>query len=375
MMMAAGEVRLFLALIVLAGLWTALQLYYTPGQESTTELTPAALKQKSVVNTRLRDRPLVFYNRVPKCGSNSMKILLRAIAKNNYFAFHEDRVYVVETFEDDELQIYADLVYRLPTPSIYEKQIYYVDFQRFGFQQPLYINLVRDPLERRVSWYYYIRFGREGQRAIPRNFSQQRMAQTFDECVFNNDWECDAEGKEGFLLTKFFCGHDQICRQPSQMAVERAKENIRRHYAVVGVLEEFSSFLKVLEVVMPQFFRGAHDTWQDLNQRMQPSQMAVEKAKENIRRHYAVVGVLEEFSSFLKVLEVVMPQFFRGAQDTWQDLNQQTNLLGDQRTINRSPPSPRIRKIMRERLKLDYQVYYFIRERFHMQKVQLGIKD
>ncbi|XP_066286643.1 uronyl 2-sulfotransferase-like [Branchiostoma lanceolatum] len=319
MMEAAGEVTFFFSLIISTGLWTALQLCYTPGQESTDERTSAALKQKSVVDTRLRDKRLVFYNRVPKCGSTSMKILLRTIAKNKYFAFHEDKVYVTETFEDDELQIYTDLVYRLSTPCIYEKQIFFVDFRRFGFQQPLYINLVRDPLERRVSWYYYIRFGRVGQRAIPRNFSQQKMTQTFDECVLSNDWECDAEGKEGFLLTKFFCGHDQICRQPSQMAVERAKENIRRHYAVVGVLEEFSSFLKVLEVVMPQFFRGA--------------------------------------------------------QDTWQDLNQQTNLLEDQRTINRSPPSPRIRKIMRERLKLDYQVYYFIRERFHMQKVQLGIKD
>ncbi|XP_035681325.1 uronyl 2-sulfotransferase-like [Branchiostoma floridae] len=319
MMKAAGEVRFFLALVVLVGLWTAVQLYYSPGQESTTERTPGLLKQRSMVNTRLRDKPLVFYNRVPKCGSNSMKILLRTMAKNNYFSFLEDKVYVIETFEDNELQIYTELVYRLPTPSIYEKQIFYVDFRRFGFQQPLYINLVRDPLERRVSWYYYIRFGRVVHRPIPRNFSQQEMAQTFDECVLSNAWECDAEGQESFLMTKFFCGHDPVCRQPSQAAVERAKENIRRHYAVVGVLEEFSSFLKVLEVVMPQFFRGAHDTW--------------------------------------------------------KELTQQTQLLEEQRTVNRSPPSPRSQKIMRERLKLDYQVYYFIRERFHRQKTQLGIKD
>ena len=39
-------------------------------------------------------------------------------------------------------------------------------YSRFGAVQPIYINLIRDPLARMVSAYYYTRFGdqREGER-------------------------------------------------------------------------------------------------------------------------------------------------------------------------------------------------------------------
>ena len=39
-------------------------------------------------------------------------------------------------------------------------------YSRFGAVQPIYINLIRDPLARMVSSYYYSRFGdhREGER-------------------------------------------------------------------------------------------------------------------------------------------------------------------------------------------------------------------
>jgi hypothetical protein len=28
---------------------------------------------------------------------------------------------------------------------------------RFGLPEPIYVNLVRDPIERVISWYYYVR--------------------------------------------------------------------------------------------------------------------------------------------------------------------------------------------------------------------------
>jgi len=41
---------------------------------------------------------------------------------------------------------------------------------------------------------------------------------------------------------------------------------------------------------------------------------AIEEAKRNVEKHYAVVGVLEEFELTLKVLEAYVPRFFQGAE-------------------------------------------------------------
>ncbi|XP_035681320.1 uronyl 2-sulfotransferase-like isoform X1 [Branchiostoma floridae] len=320
-----------LAICFFAGMWTT-GVYYNYYKEAVNEGIPEPQRKwrHSKTQTRLQegldvwarrnhsyhDVTKVLYNRVPKCGSNTMKVLLRELQNRNRFQFFEDKDYGLKALPNKLLRKFVQMVDQLPRPSIYEKHIYYVDFQKFGKQQPTYINLVRDPLERRISGYYYMRFGRiDGNQKQKR--TEEEKAQTFDDCVLNNLWECDEFGPKTFTMTQFFCGQESICMEPSQMAVEVAKENIRRHYAVVGVLEEFSSFLKVLEVVMPQFFRGAHDTWRKIESKQ----------------------------------------------------------MEHQKTAIKIPPSNESREIMRERLHLDYQVYDFIKERFHRQKTQLGVKD
>ncbi|XP_035681673.1 uronyl 2-sulfotransferase-like [Branchiostoma floridae] len=320
----------FIVFFAVISVWTTLQLHRDFIIGSNYEAKPASIQAR--VEHVQDQQPLtiwpgsnhsyykVFYNRLPKCGSTSVKILIRELKEKNGFKFFEDKDYEIQVLSGRNLSRFAQMVDRLPTPSIYDKHIFYVDFQQFGLDQPVYINLVRDPVEQRISDYYYMRFGRHGENQTAQQRhrrTEKERSQTFDECVFNNLWECNASGAKRFLMTQFFCGQDSICMEPSQAAVEKAKENIRRHYAVVGVLEEFSSFLKVLEMVMPQFFRGAHDTWRGI---------------ESQQMEY-------------------------------------------QKTAKKRPPSVKARTIMRQRLQLDYQVYDFIKDRFHMQKTQLGIVD
>lgn len=53
-------------------------------------------------------------------------------------------------------------------------------------------------------------------------------------------------------------------REPgNKWALEMAKENVLRHYLLVGVTEELGDFVAVLEAVLPRFFRGAVKLFQE----------------------------------------------------------------------------------------------------------------
>lgn len=47
------------------------------------------------------------------------------------------------------------------------------------------------------------------------------------------------------------------------------------------------------------------------------TQYALQKAKENVERNYAVVGVLEDINTTLTVLEHYVPKFFKGAKEVY----------------------------------------------------------
>ena len=52
------------------------------------------------------------------------------------------------------------------------------------------------------------------------------------------------------------------------------------------------------------------------------------KAKENVEKHYAVVGVLEELNKTLTVLEHYVPRFFKGAKDVyWSEYSSYLSFL------------------------------------------------
>ena len=47
------------------------------------------------------------------------------------------------------------------------------------------------------------------------------------------------------------------------------------------------------------------------------TEVAMRKAMENVEKHYAVVGVLEDLNKTLTVLEHYIPRFFKGAKDVY----------------------------------------------------------
>ncbi|XP_059470864.1 heparan sulfate 2-O-sulfotransferase pipe [Neocloeon triangulifer] len=229
-------------------------------------------------NTARAKKDIIFFNRVPKVGSQTIMELIRRLSHRNGFNFHRDKVQRVESIRlapRDESYL-AQVVSNYEPPSVYVKHVCFTNFTKYGYPEPIYINLVRDPVERVISWYYYIRapwYYVERKQVFPDLPlpDPNWLKKDFETCVLRGDRECrfiEGETREGIgdhrRQTLFFCGHGEECTPfNTEGALQRAKAAVERHYAVVGVLEEFNKTLSVFEHYIPRFFSGASQVYWD----------------------------------------------------------------------------------------------------------------
>ncbi|XP_037933295.1 heparan sulfate 2-O-sulfotransferase pipe-like [Teleopsis dalmanni] len=235
-----------------------------------------SLNVNDLNNTRKSQLDLIFFNRVPKVGSQTFMELLRRLSERNNFQFHRDAVQKVETIRlaEDQQQELAEVISELPEPSVFIKHVCYTNFTKFNLPTPIYINVVRDPIERVISWFYYVR--------APWYFVERKAAfpdlplphpawlkKDFETCVLSGDQECTyTQGVtvEGIgdhrRQSLFFCGHAYECTPFNTVgALERAKFAVESQYAVVGVLEDLNTTLSVLEEYVPRFFEGVREIY------------------------------------------------------------------------------------------------------------------
>ena len=125
------------------------------------------IESTSLNNTRLAETDLVFFNRVPKVGSQTLISLLRRMQiVNNYTHYVDDPDLKQKHGErtllrskNEKIQ-YCDMFAKNFTPpTSYSKHISFFNFKDCGehYKQPIYMNFVREPVQRVISWYYYIR--------------------------------------------------------------------------------------------------------------------------------------------------------------------------------------------------------------------------
>ena len=126
---------------------------------------------------------------------------------------------------------------------------------------PVYINMVRAPLARLVSHYYFLRYGDDV--LVDKVRARDGDTTTFDECVADQlSQDCDPKRmwlqvvqctERDFKLNifislqiPFFCGTAAQCWEPgSEWALATAKRNLVNNYMVVGVTEQFDTFIEV----------------------------------------------------------------------------------------------------------------------------------
>ncbi|XP_040572345.1 uronyl 2-sulfotransferase homolog pip isoform X2 [Lepeophtheirus salmonis] len=227
-------------------------------------------------NTRKAAKEILFFNRVPKVGSQTTMELLKSLSIKNNFHYHKDRTQKVEMIKlsNNEEKKLTRFVSSFDAPSVYVKHVCFSNFSRYNLPMPIYVNMVRDPVERVISWYYYVRapwYFVERKRAFPDLPlpNPNWLKKDFETCVRINDPECrylTGLKRDGFgdhrRQTMFFCGHNEKCTGfNTEVAMKKAMENVEKHYAVVGVLEELNKTLTVLEHYVPRFFKGALNTY------------------------------------------------------------------------------------------------------------------
>ncbi|OON24041.1 heparan sulfate 2-O-sulfotransferase [Opisthorchis viverrini] len=204
---------------------------------------------------------LVVYNRVPKTGGTSLVHLIYHLCKRNNVGITMVNISWNGVYLNrfNQLQLVHNMSNRrYARPLLLHGHFVFLDFAQLGSTlQPTYLNMIRDPLERLVSHYYFLRFGDDFRpNVIRKRMKHSDRQQTFDDCVVNGGLDC--QPKDLWVQVPFFCGHAAYCRIPGNPeALETAKRRVAEDYLLVGLTEEFDEFVTLLEKLLPRFFQGS----------------------------------------------------------------------------------------------------------------------
>lgn len=207
------------------------------------------ISYNSDIQTRL------VFNRVPKCGSITFTRLFYELgARNNFNVTSPYEPGETPWLSDEQQQKTIAAVNAQPSPSVYIRHQYFIDFNEHNTQSPLYINVIRDPIARFTSFYHFIRFGnKEGDGAdVP--MDDKKKSRSLEDCIIENVHECK---NPVWQIVPYLCGQAPMCRERTEAAVELAKQNLLKKYFAVGILEDLGSFLEFLERALPDYFAGA----------------------------------------------------------------------------------------------------------------------
>ncbi|XP_038582652.1 uronyl 2-sulfotransferase a isoform X1 [Micropterus salmoides] len=262
----------------------------------------------------------VVYNRVGKCGSRTVVILLRLLAEKHQFNLVSSDIHNKTRLTKHEQVDLMKNISNIPQPYLFTRHVHFLNFTRFRIEQPVYINIIRDPINRFLSNYFFRRFGdwRGEQNHLIRTPGMKDDERYLDinVCILENYPECS--NPRVFYIIPYFCGQHPQCREPGAWALERAKQNVLENYLLVGILEELEDVLLLLERLLPHYF----------------------------------TGVLNIYKS--------------------PDYRKMGNMTG---TVRKHTPTLEALQVLYHRMRYEYEFYNFIRDQFHLMKKKIGLRS
>ena len=160
---------------------------------------------------RMRTAQCVIYNRLAKTGSTTTDVIIKQTAARNGVHVMRSNVHRRRALKSQDM---ADLNNRLQNstkPWVYIRHIYFLDTLHLT-PAPVYINTVRDPIERMNSEFYWQRLSTENTKAHWTRHGTWNMS--FDDCVQrywpDNSDKCFLWNMRSYTI-QFFCGQDEMC--------------------------------------------------------------------------------------------------------------------------------------------------------------------
>ncbi|KAG8252865.1 Heparan sulfate 2-O-sulfotransferase 1 [Homalodisca vitripennis] len=324
---------------------------------------------------------IIIYNRVPKTGSTSFVNVAYDICKRNMFNVLHLNVTANQHVMSlaDQARFVRNLTqWTAKKPGLYHGHVSFIDFGKFGVtQKPIYINILRKPLDRLVSYYYFLRYGDNYRPHLLRSRHGDKM--TFDECVKKHHDDCNPDNM--WLQIPFLCGHAAECWE---MESVRARHLLHifwqavysgtimsvTHCAMTSlgiILKAFSlaSSLLVNKSNKSNKVEDSDDFW------VHGSNWALEQAKRNLLAHYLIVGVTEELTDFIAILESALPSFFHGALQHFQSSNKSHLRRTNQKV---EPSNETVAQIKKSRIwRMENELYEFALEQFYFLKKRMGV--
>jgi len=212
---------------------------------------------------------VLYFNRIPKTGSENFVFLMSKLSKENNFTHYRysqpDPRHL--TYEGQRKHI-KEVMKKPQRPLTYDRHVHFIDFTQFIGVQPIWFSIIRDPVDKFVSRYFYNRGGKGilYDKMVKRNDSivkgqtkEEWIKKDIVNCIYDeNDDECNLKpGSTADLAMPYFCGQNEKCSViKHDWALENAKLNIEKWYPVIGTLEDLETTFFVLENKLPQFFKG-----------------------------------------------------------------------------------------------------------------------
>lgn len=259
-------------------------------------------------NTSLETPLFILYNRIPKCGSTTLLKLIKRLSVKNQFDFIASKIYNKEKLLNGAFDEFKDWIQqRLSSGNFtfFNRHLFYIDMPQFK-DNIVYINLMRDPVQRFISGYYYLR-------KVEKKLEERRkntkgwnvwLNKSLYDCVRNlSDSECSDFSQTrltswgGTFSRRFptglgyLCGYEDFCQDAnSSLSGDQAIHNIDNKFGVVGVAEDYEMTLGVMEHTLPRFFKGALEEFR----KMKREGHGVENKVEHDKTDAETIQMLEE---------------------------------------------------------------------------------